>query len=72
MICTDAPSSGVWPAWAALACAPATAPAAGLVAAYDRYVTGKGFEIGLVNAPTGATLALPAGVNTKTTSCIRR
>jgi hypothetical protein len=44
--------------------APATASAAGLVAAYDRYVTGKGFEIGLVNALTGATLALPAGVNT--------
>jgi WD40-like Beta Propeller Repeat len=49
---------------ASLALAPATASAAGLVAAYDRYVTGKGFEIGLVNALTGATLALPAGVNT--------
>ena len=49
---------------AVLALAPATASAAGLVAAYDRYVTGKGFEIGLVNALTGATLALPAGVNT--------
>jgi hypothetical protein len=49
---------------ALLALAPATASAAGLVAAYDRYVTGKGFEIGLVNALTGATLALPAGVNT--------
>jgi hypothetical protein len=46
------------------ALAPATASAAGLVAAYDRYVTGKGFEIGLVNALTGATLSLPAGVNT--------
>ena len=49
---------------AVLALAPATASAAGLIAAYDRYVTGKGFEIGLVNALTGATLALPAGVNT--------
>ncbi len=49
---------------AVCALAPATAPAAGLVAAHDRYVTGKGFEIGLVNALTGATLALPAGVNT--------
>ena len=40
------------------------ASAAGLIAAYDRYVTGKGFEIGLVNAATGAAIALPAGVNT--------
>ena len=44
--------------------APAGAQAAGLVAAYDRYVTGQGFEIGLVNASTGARLSLPAGVNT--------
>jgi hypothetical protein len=43
---------------------PASAPAAGLVAAYDRYETGKGFEIGLLNASTGAVLAVPAGVNT--------
>ena len=43
---------------------PASAPAAGLVAAYDRYETGKGFEIGLLNASTGARLTLPAGVNT--------
>jgi hypothetical protein len=49
---------------ALLAVVPATASAAGLIAAYDRYVTGKGFEIGLVNALTGATLSLPAGVNT--------
>lgn len=49
---------------AALACAPASASAAGLIAAYDRYVTGQGFEIGLVNAATGAAIALPAGVNT--------
>jgi hypothetical protein len=40
------------------------APAAGLIAAYDRYETGKGFEIGIVNAATGAAVALPAGVNT--------
>jgi WD40-like Beta Propeller Repeat len=43
---------------------PASAPAAGLIAAYDRYVTGQGFQIGLVNAATGASIALPAGVNT--------
>jgi hypothetical protein len=49
---------------AALACAPAGASAAGLIAAYDRYVTGSGFQIGLVNAQTGASIALPAGVNT--------
>ena len=45
------------------ALAPATADAA-LIAAYDRYVTGSGFQIGLVNAATGAAIALPAGVNT--------
>jgi WD40-like Beta Propeller Repeat len=48
----------------ALALFPAGARAAGLMAAYDRYVTGKGFEIGLVNAATGASISLPAGVNT--------
>jgi hypothetical protein len=46
--------------------APAGAPAAGLIAAYDRYETGKGFEIGLLNASTGTRLTLPAGVNTTT------
>jgi hypothetical protein len=49
---------------AAAAAAPATAPAAGLVAAFDQYEPGKGFEIGLLNASTGARLAIPAGVNT--------
>ena len=34
------------------------------MAAYERYVTGQGFQIGLVNAATGAPRALPAGVNT--------
>jgi hypothetical protein len=43
---------------------PASAPAAGLIAAFDRYETGKGFEIGLLNASTGAPLTLPDGVNT--------
>ena len=43
---------------------PASAPAAGLIAAYDRYVSGKGFEIGLANASTGTKLTVPAGVNT--------
>ncbi len=49
---------------AAAALAPATADAAGLVAAYDRYVPGNGFEIGLVNVSTGATVSVPTGVNT--------
>jgi hypothetical protein len=48
----------------ALALFPSGARAAGLMAAYDKYVTGKGFEIGLVNAATGASISLPAGVNT--------
>ena len=48
----------------ALGLGPASASAAGLIAAYDRYVTGSGFQIGLVNAATGAAIALPAGVNT--------
>ena len=48
----------------ALAVAPATTSAAGLIAAYERYVTGSGFEIRLVNAATGAQVAVPAGVNT--------
>jgi hypothetical protein len=43
--------------------APAGA-ATSLVAAYDKYVVGKGFEIGLVDVGTGADIALPAGVNT--------
>jgi hypothetical protein len=43
---------------------PASAPAAGLIAAFDRYETGKGFEIGLLNASTGARLTLAPGVNT--------
>ena len=44
--------------------APATASAAGLIAAYEEYVTGQGFEIRIVNAATGAQLPVPAGVNT--------
>ena len=51
-------------ALAVAAALPAAAPAAGLVAAYDRYVSGQGFEIGLVNASTGTRLTLPSGVNT--------
>jgi len=47
-----------------LAVAPATASAAGLIAAYEQYVTGSGFEIRIVNAATGAQVAVPAGVNT--------
>ena len=41
------------------------ASAAELMAAYERYETGQGFQIGLVNAATGAPRALPAGVNTR-------
>jgi WD40-like Beta Propeller Repeat len=48
---------------ASLALAP-RASAAELLAAYDRYETGKGFEIGIVNAATGVARTLPAGVNT--------
>ena len=40
-----------------LALAPATA-SAGLMAAYERYEPGKGFEIGLVNVATGAAIYL--------------
>src|SRR4051794_23004821 len=43
--------------------APAQASAA-LIAAYDKYVPGKGFEIGMVNVSTGAAITLPSGVNT--------
>ena len=43
---------------------PASAPAAGMIAAYDRYETGKGFEIGLANASTGTKLTVAPGVNT--------
>jgi len=49
---------------AAAALAPATASAAGLIAAYEQFVPGQGFQIGLKNAATGANIALPAGVNT--------
>jgi hypothetical protein len=47
----------------ALGVAPAAAGAAGLIAAFDRYETGRGFEIGLVNLSTGTTLRVPAEVN---------
>ena len=43
---------------------PTVAQAGGLVAAYEQYVQGKGFEIKLVNATTGQQLPVPAGVNT--------
>ena len=49
---------------AAAACVPATADAAALIAAYDRFVPSKGFDIGLVNVNTGAALSVPAAVNT--------
>jgi hypothetical protein len=37
---------------------------AGLIAAYDKYVQGKGFDIALVDANSGASVAVPVGVNT--------
>ena len=49
---------------AAFLLAPVTASAAGLIAAYEQYVTGKGFEIRIVNAATGTQISVPAGVNT--------
>ena len=49
---------------AAALLAPAPASAAALIAAYDRYESGKGFQIGLVNVSTGASMSLPAAVNT--------
>jgi WD40 repeat protein len=49
---------------AAAALVPATAGAAPLVAAYDTFVPGKGFEIAMVKVSNGAAVAVPAGVNT--------
>lgn len=52
-------------AGAALGAAAAPASAAtSLIAAYDHYVQGQGFDIGLVDLGTGANIAVPAGVNT--------
>ena len=48
---------------AVTALGPATADAA-LIAAYDKFVSGNGFDIGLVNPSTGAGLSVPATVNT--------
>jgi hypothetical protein len=38
--------------------------ATSLIGAYDKYVSGKGFEIGLVDLGTGQNISLPTGVNT--------
>jgi hypothetical protein len=54
---------GLGIAAATAAFVPATADA-GLIAAYDRFESGKGFEIRLVNVSTGAAISVPAGVNT--------
>ena len=43
--------------------APASA-ATPVIAAFERYVPGSGFDIGLVNAQTGRTLVVPSSVNT--------
>jgi hypothetical protein len=42
----------------------ASAAATPVIAAYEKYVPGNGFDIGLVNAATGATLLVPTAVNT--------
>ena len=57
-------AKGLGIAAAAAACVPATADAAALIAAYDRFESSKGFDIGLVNVNTGAALSVPAAVNT--------
>ena len=44
--------------------APSARAADGLMAAYDTYVSGSGFQVRLVNAGTGAQISLPSGVNT--------
>ncbi len=50
---------------AAIAAGAFAPPAEGaVVAAYEKYVTGSGFQIGLVNVSTGAQITLPPGVNT--------
>jgi hypothetical protein len=38
--------------------------ATSLIAAYDKYVAGQGFDVGLVDVGTGNAIAVPAGVNT--------
>jgi hypothetical protein len=49
----------------ALLCAPPVASAAtSLIAAYDKYVPGQGFDIKLVDTGTGLEIPLPSGVNT--------
>ncbi len=52
---------------AAMALAAALAPAsasAGLIGAYERYVPGRGFDIGLANIATGVPIVPPSSVNT--------
>jgi hypothetical protein len=49
---------------AALALAAPASAATPVIAAFDKHVTGNGFDIGLVNAATGRTLAVPSSVNT--------
>jgi hypothetical protein len=46
-----------------LVCAQTASAATSVVAAYEKYVTGKGFDIGLIDTGTGASVAVPAGVN---------
>jgi hypothetical protein len=49
---------------AALAGTANASAATSLIAAYDKYVQGQGFDIGLVDLGTGAEIPVPAGVNT--------
>ena len=65
IVSSNAPTSGPAPPVACLAIAAPSARAAdGLMAAYDTYVSGSGFQVRLVNASTGAQISLPSGVNT--------
>ncbi len=49
---------------AALVSSASASAATSLIAAYDKYVQGQGFDIGLVDLGTGANIPVPAGVNT--------
>ena len=41
-----------------------------VIAAFEKYSPGSGFDIGLVNAQTGRTLLVPSSVNTPRTNSI--
>ncbi len=49
---------------ASLAATASASAATSVIAAYEKFVPGQGFDIGLVDTGTGAAIAVPAGVNT--------